>query len=410
MRVRIAVALVLPGVLICGGTSGATGQQPAVKDSGGVRLVTNPSAGQWRPDQRPTVRVVARISGVEGDPDKELGDIVSVAIRSNGNLVALDRQARLVREFDPSGRWVRNLGRPGNGPGEFSEGVDGLWLGTADTLNVADVGAQRIVRFADDGSPAGTVPIPFGRGIAYEWRADTTGRVLHRQVVFEGRRATGSLLVARDRAATVTDTLLRLPMVEALSMGAEGPVLTILAPETVWDVGEDGTVAYGVTDSYRIRRTDRAGRVRLEFTWPASSRPLSAADRELYREAFLKLWEGRFPPRMHAALRQNAKFAERLPAFAGVRAGPQGTTWVQEVRRPAQDRGGPETLFDPARDVGADTWNVFAADGSYLGPVTFPPRFTPLLFRGALVVGVSRDSLDLQSLLRIRLDGFRAAR
>ncbi len=59
--------------------------------------------------------------------------------------------------------------------------------------------------------------------------------------------------------------------------------------------------------------------------------------------------------------------------------------------------------FDVLQDLGAPEWDVFDAEGRYLGVVTMPDRFAPRLFRGDHIYGVWRDELDVQYVLRLKI-------
>ena len=59
--------------------------------------------------------------------------------------------------------------------------------------------------------------------------------------------------------------------------------------------------------------------------------------------------------------------------------------------------------FDP-QDIGSPEWEVFDAEGRYLGVVTLPERFTPVNVKGDMLYGVWRDELDVQYIMRLRLN------
>jgi hypothetical protein len=57
------------------------------------------------------------------------------------------------------------------------------------------------------------------------------------------------------------------------------------------------------------------------------------------------------------------------------------------------------------QDLGAPDWDVFDADGRYLGVVSMPQRFSPRGLREDKVYGVWRDELDVQYVTRLRIVG-----
>jgi hypothetical protein len=56
-------------------------------------------------------------------------------------------------------------------------------------------------------------------------------------------------------------------------------------------------------------------------------------------------------------------------------------------------------------DVGSPDWDVFDAQGRFLGVVNTPAGFTPRVFGGDKIYGVWRDELDVQYVVRLRIVG-----
>jgi hypothetical protein len=86
-----------------------------------------------------------------------------------------------------------------------------------------------------------------------------------------------------------------------------------------------------------------------------------------------------------------------------VRAGPNGTLWVQRIRT-ASDVAAAGGEFQ-AQDLGAAIWDLFDEEGQSMGPIRLPDRFQPMLIRGHFVYGVERDDFDVQYVVRLRVEG-----
>jgi hypothetical protein len=96
-------------------------------------------------------------------------------------------------------------------------------------------------------------------------------------------------------------------------------------------------------------------------------------------------------------------FADNYPAFASLVAGPNGTLWVQRVRTAAQvEATGGEFS---AQDIGGSTFDVFDADGRYLGEMELPGKFQPMRAVGDRFYGVFRDDLDVQHVMVVGVAG-----
>lgn len=62
---------------------------------------------------------VYRVGSFDGDTWETFGEIAGAAFDEEGNLYLLDRQASLITVIDPEGNYLRTIGGPGEGPGEF---------------------------------------------------------------------------------------------------------------------------------------------------------------------------------------------------------------------------------------------------------------------------------------------------
>src|SRR5690606_27335284 len=118
----------------------------------------------------------------------------------------------------------------------------------------------------------------------------------------------------------------------------------------------------------------------------------------LFREA----WErAGVPPAAMQQIEQSISFADYYPAMGRIQAGPGSTVWVQQVKtaQTAEESGAGLNLQDP----GSARWDVFDADGRYLGVVEFPPNFAFMTFDADVVYGVLRDEFEVQYVARLRV-------
>ncbi|MDH3456879.1 MAG: hypothetical protein OER90_08560, partial [Gemmatimonadota bacterium] len=176
-------------------------------------------------------------------------------------------------------------------------------------------------------------------------------------------------------------------------------------PEPAWTITDDMQLWFGVSEEYRIGHYDDGDLVQL-VTKPFIRRPISDRDREPLWAYLEEVWlfAGATSEVMHQ-MRDRVHFADVFPAFwfEGVAAGPMGTMWVQHVQ-PASDLSADALeSWSPFEDVGAPDWDVFGADGRFLGVVTLPRRFTPRVFRGDRIYGLWRDEVDVQYVVRLRV-------
>jgi hypothetical protein len=384
------------------GDAGWTG---TVADSAGIVVVANPDHGLWPEDEKWTVEEDLRIGAFGGDPDYQFGQVGSIVVSSTGEILVSDRQAVEVRVFSAAGRLLRTVGSPGAGPDQFGPGTLEIMISAGDTLLVPDVANRRITRFAPDGTLLDSAPIDLDLGtpLRFNWNgASRTMSVQFRERGSPSRpvSTTSDAIRRIETSGVMGDTLLEVP-----SGGLfEGSGLRFFTPEPTWDVTDSSTVLFAMNSEYRILSHDRHGSLQRIITRSFEPRPIE--DRDI-RALFIYLdrrWldTGVQPSRL-PELHSRVGFAEFFPAFYSFHTGHQGTLWVQPVRSPADLSDEEIEQYNFFEDFGASGWDVFDADGRFLGVVEMPRRFQPRLFFEDRIYGVWRDELDVQYVVRLRI-------
>jgi len=216
--------------------------------------------------------------------------------------------------------------------------------------------------------------------------------------------------VARDPASEQADTLLELKSGRTFAFSGGGmPRFRLFEPEPVWAVLQDGRLAHGRNDNYRIELIGTDGIVKRVITRPVERRAVTETDRtailDMMRTAMERQFGGRGPraAAMAQEIVQATQFADHYPLFASLLGGPHGTLWVQRIRT-ADDARREGGTFD-AQDIGSAQWDVFDPEGRLLGMLQLPARFQPLHVEGEHIYGVLHDERDVQHVARLRVVG-----
>jgi hypothetical protein len=408
MRIgRITLPLAALALAGCGGGADWTG---TVSDSAGVAMVQNPDEGIWSASSAWRLEEELRIGETEGRPEYQFGQIGTIAVGSDGSLYVIDAQAQQVRVFASDGTFARTIGRPGAGPGEIGAGAAFVLVGAGDTVFVPDLTNRRINRYDSDGTPIGSAPIAIEKGLPMLFRSTQSGKVLAqiRSLSLPDRPAPDTLdrIVLLTSDGTAGDTLLEFPSGGTLNLGGGTPEINLYAPEPAWDVTDDLNVVYGVNDVYRVGIYGTNGELQRVITKSFERQPVSENDRDAIMNALTRAWtDAGVPPSLLPQLRSFVHFGEFIPAFSSLQVGPGGTLWVQHLQSAADLT--PEELeqFNVQEDLGAPDWDVFDADGRFLGVVTMPPHFQPRVFHGDRIVGVWRNDLDVPFVMRLKIVG-----
>jgi hypothetical protein len=104
-------------------------------------------------------------------------------------------------------------------------------------------------------------------------------------------------------------------------------------------------------------------------------------------------------------LKQGVNFAEFYPAYLQMLGGPGESLWVQHIQAIGLLTEEERQTFNPLLTLGASEWDVFDAEGRFLGMISMPDRFQPVRFLDDRIYGIWRDDLDVQYVMGLRITG-----
>ncbi|MGD2122683.1 MAG: 6-bladed beta-propeller [Gemmatimonadota bacterium] len=436
---------VLLTLVTCGDGDATSSDEVERFTSGDTTIVRYHSGlGAWGDTM--TLVPELEIGTIDGPPETVFGDVTSVAVRRDGNILVLDAQARAVREFDSRGRYVRTLGRAGEGPGEFGRPM-AVRVDPAGRTLVLDWN-QRMTVFSVDGTPERTWLLQGSRP-AYDFTIDTLGNtyVLIRMPEPPG---TPSPLPGENAAACVAyqryapdgtpgDTLppggVIMDPPGQLRVGEEGRWRPKgnFAPLGIVAIHPFGWTLTGVADRYAVDLTrypssgtdstgsDRPRILRIERV----VNPAPIVDEEWDEwQAYIDAWleqrrervsrvearEGILLPDPQRPYFPEEPFKPylRWPSF-----GLDGRIWINRyapsVKEPPGALPEPEPSSSGPPPLPKLTWteqfhyDVFEPDGTFLGTVVVPGGHRISTQEGMYVWGIRRDEFDVPYVFRAKL-------
>jgi hypothetical protein len=99
---------------------------------------------------------------VDGPPEYTLADVTELLVALDGSLFILEYPslggAPSLRQYDASGKFIRNVGRDGDGPGEYRTPT-GLAQLPDGRILLSDVRGNRINVYSASGEPLETWPL-----------------------------------------------------------------------------------------------------------------------------------------------------------------------------------------------------------------------------------------------------------
>ena len=344
---------------------------------------------------------------------EQFGHVASVGFDEAGNLLVFDRQSDLQRVFlvGPDGGLIREVGRPGEGPGEFSHLAGAAIMRDGRVVLVdhdrrghhlfhADGRFDRLVRMS--GSPGAWAIGPVRSQPGADALVGVPGQAT--AVTMTGRAFAGpivlpsSLVIERTVLSgewTETDTIAEawLPPTGLENLGENTQrnylhMPTVLlprwSPSLHWRVLPDGGVAFSDSTTWTVKIAEAgAGVVRILLR---PHRPAPVTGRMIRTDGERRLgtrWEGRGPTRWAEGLYSEDYYHE-VPVIHGLAATWDGRLWVLRAGE------------DPWSDGPID---VVAPDGRYFGTLRagtpLPDAFGP---RG-LAAFVEMDEMGVQTVV-----------
>ncbi len=366
------------------------------------------------------------IGVVDGAEEYLFGEVADIAVGNDGALFVLDRKVPVIRQFSAAGKFVRNIGRFGSGPGEYRS-VSGLAVMKDGRLLLWDTGNWRVNIYSPTGqfitqwmTPSGTAnsTATYARAIM----VDTSGAVWCRGSVLT-RGAAGLQrrnVWLRVDAGGVRDTV-ELPPIPAtpdalIATSANGNATSTanvpFMPVAMTARSPFGTFVSGLPNRYAFEIVATGKPITSIRRENTQALPVTAAERSAERtriETMLRRtqpdwsWNGPEIPRTK-------------PFYGGLAVALDGRIWVAvvpEVRRVGAINGpagvgigAPRRAPQPAnpeRDEHPAVYDIFEPDGKYVGQVQVPARVSSVLRKGDNVWAVAYDEDDVSTVKRYRI-------
>ncbi len=331
---------------------------------GGIIQVTNSGPTKWADTSGWRLVLEREIVPEEGSPG-EIGNPRTVVAGEDGTIYLLQSAPTMIKVYGPDGQWLRNIGREGDGPGEFRDGMFGI---SRDTLFLQDPNNSRFTTFTTGGTFISATPSQCCWWTSkFPTFADgTVGIVGQLPDTTKGGNGGGGALFVTRMNGTVVDTL-RLKSeppdpdanwVVSMKSGTSSSMMSMGIPlrparESAWL--PDGRKVVGSTSDYTLSVLTTKDDTVRRFSAPAPSISITEAQRDSIFEAEVagvgKQWE--------KAVREIAK-PSQLP-----------TTWPQWSGI-AVDRASRVWVARPGAKGAASILDVFTAEGILLGSVPAP--------------------------------------
>lgn len=344
-----------------------------------------------------------RIGSLDGPEATSFGYVESIAVARDGTMYIPDLQVPAIRVFAQDGTYLGDLGREGEGPGEYiairgiaplPDGDVAVWHEMGD-ITVFDRERRFKRRFS-----VRLMSIAGGPGPGLV--ADTAGNLFVRTTAGppspEVAQTVRYAWVHYSSDGEFIDSIVP-PARELEGSPFAFPTETFSAPSP------HGYFVTGRTSEYAIHRPLRDGRVlRIERSY--ESIPIEGEERTQWEGYIAEVevrWDDKFPA-MHRT----------KPPWKQLHLGYDGRIWVSRYSRAVRVPGHRTRAsivggFPTVEWVEPGRYDILDPRGSFLGSVTLPSDATILAARGQFVWTLERGEFDEPYVVRYRIAGLPGA-
>ena len=365
---------------------------------GDTTIVRSSGLGVWG-DTMTMVEEMS-IGELEGADEYQFGLISDIAIDEAGGIYLFDSHVPILRYYDASGAFVRNVGAEGAGPGEYGNASLGMVILSDGRLVLRDPRNMRANLYHPDGSLSETWRVESGL-----FTGDATLRGANDHLYMkilrhspEPGQAWPIALLHLNERGEVVDTVVP-PTLPGEPEDSNGS----FAPAKIWSLSPLGGFVAAVSDRYEISHFRPDGtvlRLQREFE-PVPLFPGEKADHEARREFSIRT-QGQF------MTSQPAPVPDVKPALRGISVSEDGKIWVMKHVRSELRDPAPEPVTDPSRPPAMryrepTVYDVFEPDGTFLGTVRMPAGYGIYRMRGDQAWARRVGEFNESYLVRLRI-------
>lgn len=226
-------------------------QAQKVKTVDGVTVVSNgekPARIEGQPSKI-SLKMEVEIGGGD-NPDESFSQVSTFVVDDEGAVFALDFKDQKIKVFDKTGKYLRSIGKPGQGPGELGM-ASGIQLAADNTLVIEDATNRRLAVFKTTGEFVKNISTSDKMALV-NVLLDGQGNVLGREMgIGEDNTKMFFELKKFDPELKPLFTFDKIEF--PVPIPGSGAKMNILELASVYQFGPGGNIYYGRSADYEIK-------------------------------------------------------------------------------------------------------------------------------------------------------------
>jgi hypothetical protein len=321
---------------------------------------------------------------------------VSIAVDEEGFVYICDFKANNIKKFDSSGKYVKTIGRMGQGPGEFNMPFE--ITVTGNRLIVWDMGNSRLCIHTTDGEFIKSIQVLRDEGWPQKMRSLPNGDVIieiEKIYYGEGDKPQDCKIELYSSDLEKKKTLYTQQVMRNKYMRIESMFTNIIQPFTplvCWDVSPDGKIIIGYPKEYDLGFYDTTKGKISSFSHNYKPVKVTEKDKENFFAGMTFSSGGTVKQGAPDHVLKYTEFPKFKPAFREIIVDSDGNILVWTYRNDINEGFKYFDLFDPN--------GQFIGNIHIIGDVSFPRR---AIIRDGTFWQIKTDEEGLIKVIKYRI-------
>lgn len=220
-----------------------------IKTVDGIKIISNGKKPNPQKGQPAKIELTPELTIGKGDnPDESFSEVGALIVDQDGNIYALDSKDRRVKVFDKAGKFLRFIGKPGQGPGELGIPT-GIQFTLDNNLMIEDATNRRLAFFKPSGEFIKNISTADKLGLV-NILLDAKGNFLAREIGVEGNKMFFEIKKYDQNLKplfTLDKTGFPVPL------PGSNTKINILEMISIYQVDREGNIFYGRNTAYEIK-------------------------------------------------------------------------------------------------------------------------------------------------------------
>ena len=305
-----------------------------IEEEDGIRVIKNPNEPLYG-------EIIFELEedlviGKENDENSRFYKWLSLDVDQDGNIYVMDRGSFRIQKFDKEGRYMKTMGREGQGPGEFSQ-PNYITLDEGGNIYVKDGTKAHI--FDRDSQFMRSFPIPLSSNY---FKITKEGNFLgERKIIMPPDKLSEDVVLMNDKS-TVLKEIASFPSIKMDSMFNRKDRFAIQVPELCFCPSIKDYAIYGFPSEYRLFVVDSSGEVKKIIVKDEPFEKISGKERNKIIDVLMENIKSRKSARQEPRreLEKRVLISKFRPFYDEIRLDEEGYIYAEKLKsRLSEDKG-----------------------------------------------------------------------